>query len=110
MLTHIMQEPTESCKQPIRTRYLRHVTGYQPIRYYCFLIRSVPAIMLTLEGAAEHKHITMLFNMSGCGLSNIDYDFIKYLISLLTEYYPDILDNLLVFEMPRLLSDIPPVI
>eukprot|EP00116_Pleurobrachia_bachei_P014433 sb/3474695/ len=27
------QEPTETrCKQPIRTRYLGHVNGYQPIR------------------------------------------------------------------------------
>eukprot|EP00116_Pleurobrachia_bachei_P015285 sb/3475547/ len=25
------QEPTETSKQPIRTRYLRHLTGYQPI-------------------------------------------------------------------------------
>lgn len=56
------------------------------------------------EGAKDYQKVIMLFNMSGCGLSNIDYDFIKYLISLLTEYYPDILDNLLVFEMPRLLS------
>eukprot|EP00116_Pleurobrachia_bachei_P008605 sb/3468867/ len=30
------------CKQPIRTRYLGHVTGYQPIRDQYFLIRSVP--------------------------------------------------------------------
>eukprot|EP00116_Pleurobrachia_bachei_P009009 sb/3469271/ len=28
---------------PIRTRYLGHVTGYQPIRDQYFLIRSVPA-------------------------------------------------------------------
>eukprot|EP00116_Pleurobrachia_bachei_P005154 sb/3465416/ len=34
--------PTERSKQPIRTRYLGHVTGYQPIRCQCFLIRSVP--------------------------------------------------------------------
>eukprot|EP00116_Pleurobrachia_bachei_P015642 sb/3475904/ len=34
-------EPTESSKQPIRTRYLGHVTGYQPIRDQYFLIRSV---------------------------------------------------------------------
>eukprot|EP00116_Pleurobrachia_bachei_P018295 sb/3478557/ len=27
-----MQEPTEISKQPIRTPYLGHVTGYQPIR------------------------------------------------------------------------------
>eukprot|EP00116_Pleurobrachia_bachei_P006355 sb/3466617/ len=34
------QEPTETSKQPIRTRYLGHVTGYQPIKDQYFLIRS----------------------------------------------------------------------
>eukprot|EP00116_Pleurobrachia_bachei_P011626 sb/3471888/ len=34
------QEPTETSKQPIRPRYLGHVTGYQPIRDQYFLIRS----------------------------------------------------------------------
>eukprot|EP00116_Pleurobrachia_bachei_P008615 sb/3468877/ len=29
---HCIQEPTEPSKQPFRTRYLGHVTGYQPIR------------------------------------------------------------------------------
>ena len=38
------QEPTESSKQPIRTRYLGHVTGYQPIRGQYFLIWSVAAL------------------------------------------------------------------
>lgn len=56
------------------------------------------------EGASDYKKLIMVFNMSGCGFGNIDYDFIKFLISLLTEYYPDILDHLLIFEMPRLLS------
>eukprot|EP00116_Pleurobrachia_bachei_P016505 sb/3476767/ len=32
-----------SRNRPIRTRYLGHVTGYQPIRDQHFLIRSVPA-------------------------------------------------------------------
>ena len=36
------QQPTESSKQPIRARYLGHVTGHQPIRDQYFLIRSVP--------------------------------------------------------------------
>eukprot|EP00116_Pleurobrachia_bachei_P018147 sb/3478409/ len=36
------QEPTETSKQPIRTRYLGHVTSYQPIRDQYFLTRSVP--------------------------------------------------------------------
>ena len=32
----------DTSKQPIITRYLGHVTGYQPIRDQYFLIRSVP--------------------------------------------------------------------
>eukprot|EP00116_Pleurobrachia_bachei_P014629 sb/3474891/ len=28
----LIHEPTDTSKQPIRTRYLGHVTGYQPIR------------------------------------------------------------------------------
>ena len=36
------QELTDTSKQPIRTRYLGHVTGYPPIRDQHFLIRSVP--------------------------------------------------------------------
>ncbi len=43
------QEPTETSKQPIRTRYLGHVTGYQPIRDQYFLIRSVPGENTTQE-------------------------------------------------------------
>eukprot|EP00116_Pleurobrachia_bachei_P017530 sb/3477792/ len=31
----------ETSKQPIRTRHLGHVTGYQPIRDQYFLVRSV---------------------------------------------------------------------
>eukprot|EP00116_Pleurobrachia_bachei_P013792 sb/3474054/ len=36
-------------EKPIRTRYLDHVTGYQPIREQYFLIRSVPASYLLLD-------------------------------------------------------------
>eukprot|EP00116_Pleurobrachia_bachei_P017697 sb/3477959/ len=38
----VVWEPTETSKQPIRARYLGHVTGYQPIRDQYFLIRSIP--------------------------------------------------------------------
>eukprot|EP00116_Pleurobrachia_bachei_P005779 sb/3466041/ len=38
----VRQEPTDTSKQPIRTRHLGHVTGYQRIRDQYFLVRSVP--------------------------------------------------------------------
>eukprot|EP00116_Pleurobrachia_bachei_P018011 sb/3478273/ len=34
--------PTETSKQPIRTRYLGHVTGYKPIRYEYSVWRRDP--------------------------------------------------------------------
>eukprot|EP00116_Pleurobrachia_bachei_P015186 sb/3475448/ len=49
-------------KQPIRTRYLDHVTGYRPIRDQYFLIRSVP-------GSYPH-HIKPL-NFQGLFLSTL---------------------------------------
>eukprot|EP00116_Pleurobrachia_bachei_P013278 sb/3473540/ len=35
------QEPTETRKQPIKTRYLGHVTGYQPIRDQYLIARVI---------------------------------------------------------------------
>eukprot|EP00116_Pleurobrachia_bachei_P005786 sb/3466048/ len=42
----VKQEPTETSKQSIRTLYIGHVTGYQPIKDQYFLIRSVPEFKL----------------------------------------------------------------
>ena len=38
------QQPTEPSKQPIRTRYLGHVIGNQPISDWYFQVRSVPGL------------------------------------------------------------------
>eukprot|EP00116_Pleurobrachia_bachei_P016905 sb/3477167/ len=40
--TNIKYNSLQNIKQPIRTRYLGHITGYQPIRGQYLLIRSVP--------------------------------------------------------------------
>eukprot|EP00116_Pleurobrachia_bachei_P014448 sb/3474710/ len=40
VFTHHNFDPTETSKQSIRTRYLGHMTGYQPIRGQYFLISS----------------------------------------------------------------------
>eukprot|EP00116_Pleurobrachia_bachei_P002114 sb/3462376/ len=63
------QEPTEASKQPIRTRYLGHVTGYQPINDQYFLIRSVPdahtdtppsfSIYRSIEDAKREPHLLL---------------------------------------------------
>eukprot|EP00116_Pleurobrachia_bachei_P010169 sb/3470431/ len=53
-------EPTETSKQPIKTRYLGHVTGYQPIRDQYFLIRDdkrLPADDQILKMIKVHKRV-----------------------------------------------------
>ncbi|KAJ8954593.1 hypothetical protein NQ318_003124 [Aromia moschata] len=50
------------------------------------------------------EKITIFFDMEGCGLSNMDMDFIKYLIGLFKEYYPFFLNYIIIFEMPWILS------
>ncbi|XP_018572291.1 motile sperm domain-containing protein 2-like [Anoplophora glabripennis] len=57
-----------------------------------------------LERQTKGKKITIFFDMEGCGLSNMDMDFIKYLIGLFKEYYPYFLNLIIIFEMPWVLS------
>eukprot|EP00116_Pleurobrachia_bachei_P006039 sb/3466301/ len=44
-LAFLREELTETSKQPIRTCYLGHVTGYQPISDHYFLIRLAPVAL-----------------------------------------------------------------
>eukprot|EP00116_Pleurobrachia_bachei_P008365 sb/3468627/ len=45
VVLNVSQEPTDTSKQPISSRYLGHVTGYQPITDQYFLIWSVPELL-----------------------------------------------------------------
>ena len=57
----ISQEPTESSKQSIRARYLRHVTGYQPIRDQYFLV----GVLQYLISSTEQLILTLVTLHSG---------------------------------------------
>eukprot|EP00116_Pleurobrachia_bachei_P006184 sb/3466446/ len=55
------QEPTETSRQPIRTRYLGHVTGYQPIRGQYFLNWSRQLIHLHVFKNVYLSNLNSLF-------------------------------------------------
>ncbi|XP_060064841.1 motile sperm domain-containing protein 2-like [Ylistrum balloti] len=50
------------------------------------------------------KEIVMLFDMSEAGLSNLDMELIKYVITCFKVYYPVLLGYMLVYEMPWLFN------
>ncbi|XP_013116417.1 motile sperm domain-containing protein 2 isoform X2 [Stomoxys calcitrans] len=50
------------------------------------------------------EKITIFFDMDGCGLSNMDLEFIKMIIDTFKQYYPNALNYILVFEMAWVLN------
>lgn len=57
-----------------------------------------------IEREENGKKITIFFDMEGCGLSNMDMELIKYLISLFKYYYPFFLNYIIIFQMPWVLT------
>ncbi|XP_011314035.1 motile sperm domain-containing protein 2-like [Fopius arisanus] len=51
-----------------------------------------------------NEQITLFFDMCEAGLSNMDMEFTKYLITLFKYYYPNYLNNIILLEMPWVLN------
>ena len=50
--------------------------------------------------------VTIVFDCAGCGLKNMDIEFIRYMIDILKDYYPYNLNYILVLDMPWVLNGI----
>ncbi|XP_059088816.1 motile sperm domain-containing protein 2-like isoform X1 [Tigriopus californicus] len=48
--------------------------------------------------------LTLVFDCSGCGLKNMDLDFIQYMIGVFKDYTPWNLNYILVYDMPWVLN------
>ncbi|KAK6485527.1 motile sperm domain-containing protein 2-like isoform X1 [Huso huso] len=48
--------------------------------------------------------LTVVFDMTDSGLSNIDMDFVKYIINCFKVYYPKFLSKMILYEMPWIMS------
>lgn len=50
--------------------------------------------------------VTIVFDCDGCGLINMDIDFVRYMIDVFKYYYPFVLNYILVMDMPWVLNAI----
>ncbi|KAM4795641.1 motile sperm domain-containing protein 2 [Rhinophrynus dorsalis] len=50
------------------------------------------------------KLITVVFDMTECGLSNVDMDFVRFVINCFKVYYPRYLSKMVIFEMPWIMN------
>ncbi|XP_053352780.1 motile sperm domain-containing protein 2 [Clarias gariepinus] len=48
--------------------------------------------------------LTVVFDMSESGISNIDMDFVKYIINCFKVYYPKSLSKMILYEMPWIMN------
>lgn len=47
---------------------------------------------------------TPVFDLSDCGLSNIDLDYTRYIINIFKNHYPDQINYILVYDMAWILN------
>ncbi|GFY55796.1 motile sperm domain-containing protein 2 [Trichonephila inaurata madagascariensis] len=57
-----------------------------------------------MEEQTKGGRMTVIMSCAGAGMSNLDLDLIKFLITLFRSYYPDSLANILIFDMPWILQ------
>ncbi|XP_039599525.1 motile sperm domain-containing protein 2 [Polypterus senegalus] len=48
--------------------------------------------------------LTVVFDMTESGITNIDMDFVKYIISCFKVYYPKFLSKMIMYEMPWIMN------
>ena len=48
--------------------------------------------------------VSLMFELDGCGLKNMDMEFTQFMINVMKDYYPDPLNYIIVFEMPWVLN------
>ncbi|XP_035224605.1 motile sperm domain-containing protein 2-like, partial [Stegodyphus dumicola] len=57
-----------------------------------------------MEEQTKGGQMTVIMSCAGAGLSNLDLDLIKFLITLFRSYYPHSLAHILIYELPWILS------
>ncbi|XP_027747548.1 motile sperm domain-containing protein 2 isoform X2 [Empidonax traillii] len=60
-----------------------------------------------LEHYAKRDHgkpLTVVFDMAETGISHIDLDFVRFIVNCFTDYYPNFLTKIVIFEMPWIMN------
>jgi len=52
------------------------------------------------------QRTTLVFDCAGAGLKNVDMDIIKFLIHIFENYYPNMLEKILVYDLPWILNPV----
>lgn len=79
----------------------KHVKGQ---RSFDELMRCLVYWFERLDRIENNRQISVFFDMADTGLSNMDMEFTRYIITLFKLYYPDFLNYIFIYEMPWVLN------
>jgi len=79
----------------------RHIKGVEKMedmkKFFVYYMERI-------DREENGDRITVFFDCSNCGLKNMDMEFIQFIINCFKDYYPWMLNYILVFEMPWVLN------
>jgi len=52
----------------------------------------------------QHKGICVVFDCKDAGIGNVDIDFLSFIVRTFTDYYPTLLESVVIHELPFLLK------
>ncbi|KAI0986159.1 hypothetical protein GJ496_006964 [Pomphorhynchus laevis] len=67
-------------------------------------MRSSIVHILENHSIRSHRPIIVLFDLTNTGIKNVDLEFVKFMISCLKIYYPQMLDMILAYDMPWVMN------
>ena len=70
------------------------------------LVSATPTFFFTYMQQKVHPNnkMCMVFDMTGAGLSNMDMELVRFVVNCFKIYFPDLLQWLLVYNMPWVLQ------
>lgn len=74
-----------------------HVKGKRDTKE---LMRIFVYWMERLYRTTNYDLVTIFFDLSNCGLKNLDLDYTISIVNILKSYYPNSVNYILIYEMP----------
>lgn len=79
----------------------KHTRGARDLTELC---RVLMYWLERLQRETGYDKFTLLFDLTGCGYSHIDLNYTRMSLNLLTNYYPNSVNHMIIYNMPWVMS------
>jgi len=86
----------------LRVKFNKKISEWADLlkKFVVFLVEKQD---IKFDGS-EGKGVTIIFDCNGAGITNVDIDFLQFVVGIMRDYYPKLLTAVIVHEMPFILT------